>query len=67
MLVPTAIGVGCLVGALRRMRPASYVAGALILVLAAGLGASQLRRGNVVTYTEARHMQASTPVLQRCT
>lgn len=65
MLVPTAIGVGCLVGALRRARPARYIAGGLVLILTAGLGASLLRSGNVVTYTEAGQMQSSTPVLQQ--
>jgi glycosyltransferase involved in cell wall biosynthesis/putative flippase GtrA len=63
MLVPTAIGVGYLAGMLRRVRPAMYVAGALAVVLAAGLGANLLRKDNVVTYIAASETLTSAPVL----
>jgi putative flippase GtrA len=65
MLVPTAILVGYLVGTLQRVRPAMYAAGGLVLILAAGLGASQLRQHNVVTFTAARETLTSTPVLKQ--
>jgi hypothetical protein len=65
MLVPTAILIGYLVGTLQRFRPAMYVAGSLVLVLAIGLGASLLRHDNVVTYTAARETLTSTTVLKQ--
>ena len=65
MLVPTAILVGYLVGTLQRVRPAMYVAGGLVLILAAGLGASQIRQHNVATFTAARETLTSTPVLRQ--
>jgi hypothetical protein len=65
MLVPAAILTGYLVGALQRFRPAMYVAGGLVLVLAAGLGARMLQAGNVVTYTAARETLTSVPVLEQ--
>jgi hypothetical protein len=65
MLVPAAILVGYLVGTLQRLRPAMYVAGSLVLILAAGLGASLLRQGNVVTYEAARSTLTSMPVLKQ--
>ena len=65
MLVPTAILVGYLVGTLQRVRPAMYVAGGLVLILAAGLGASQIRQHNVVTFTAARETLTSMPVLKQ--
>ncbi len=65
MLVPAAILVGYLVGTLQRLRPAMYVAGGLVLILAAGLGASLLRQGNVVTYQAARSTLTSVPVVKQ--
>jgi hypothetical protein len=62
MLVPAAILAGYLVGALRRARPAMYVAAGLVVALAAGLGAAALRDGRVVTYQAARETLTSTPV-----
>ncbi|HTX29544.1 MAG TPA: glycosyltransferase family 39 protein [Streptosporangiaceae bacterium] len=63
MLVPTAIGIGYLVGTLQRLRPVMYVAGTLVLALAAGLGAGLIRDHNVVTYTAARETLSSTTVV----
>jgi hypothetical protein len=63
MLVPTAIGVGYLVGTLQRFKPAMYVAGGLVLALVAGLGASLVSHDNVVTYTAARETLTSTTVV----
>jgi hypothetical protein len=63
MLVPTAIGVGYLVGTLQRVKPVMYVAGALVLGLAVGLGASLVRHDNVITYTAARETLTSTTVV----
>jgi hypothetical protein len=63
MLVPTAIGVGYLVGTLQRFKPAMYVAGGLVLALVAGLGASLVQHDNVVTYTAARETLTSTTVV----
>ena len=63
MLVPTAIGIGYLVGTLQRFRLAMYVAGSLVLALAAGLGASLVWHDNVVTYTAARETLSSTTVV----
>jgi 4-amino-4-deoxy-L-arabinose transferase-like glycosyltransferase len=63
MLVPTAIGAGYLVGSLRRLRPAMFVAGALAVLLTAGLGASMLRTDDVVTFIAARETLQSSPVL----
>ena len=63
MLVPTAIGIGYLVGTLQRFRLAMYVAGSLVLALAAGLGASLVRHDNVITYTAARETLSSTTVV----
>jgi Dolichyl-phosphate-mannose-protein mannosyltransferase len=65
MLVPTAIGIGYLVGTLQRFRPAMYVAGGLVLVLAVGLGASLLRHDNVITYSAARETLTSTTVVKQ--
>ena len=65
MLVPTAIGIGYLVGTLQRFRLAMYVAGSLVLVLAAGLGASLLRHDNVITYTAARETLTSATVVKQ--
>jgi hypothetical protein len=65
MLVPTAVGIGYLVGTLQRFRPVMYVAGMLVLALAVGLGAGLIRDHNVVTYTAARETLASTPVLEQ--
>jgi hypothetical protein len=65
MLVPTAILVGYLVGTLQRIRPAMYVTGSLVLVLAAGLGASLVHRDSVVTYTAARETLSSVPVVKQ--
>ena len=63
MFVPTAIGIGYLVGTLQRFRLAMYVAGSLVLALAAGLGASLVRHDNVITYTAARETLSSTTVV----
>ncbi len=63
MLVPAAIGAGYLVGTLQRVRPAMYVAGALVLALAAGLGAGLVRADGVITYTAARETLTSTTVV----
>jgi 4-amino-4-deoxy-L-arabinose transferase-like glycosyltransferase len=65
MLVPTAIGIGYLVGTLQRFRPAMYVAGGLVLALAIGLGASGVRHDNVITYTAARETLTSTSVVKQ--
>jgi Dolichyl-phosphate-mannose-protein mannosyltransferase len=65
MLVPTAIGIGYLVGTLQRFRPAMYIAGGLVLVLAIGLGAGLVRHDNVVTYTAAQETLSSTAVLKQ--
>jgi hypothetical protein len=65
MLVPTAIGIGYLVGTLQRFRPAMYIAGSLVLVLAIGLGAGLVRHDNVVTYTAAQETVSSTAVLKQ--
>jgi hypothetical protein len=63
MLLPTAIGIGYLVGTLQRFRLAMYVAGSLVLALAAGLGASLVRHDSVITYTAARETLSSTTVV----
>jgi hypothetical protein len=63
MLVPAAILAGYLVGTLQRIRPVMYVAGGLVLALAAGLGASLLRHDNVITYTAARETLTSSTVV----
>jgi Dolichyl-phosphate-mannose-protein mannosyltransferase len=63
MLVPTAIGIGYLVGTLQRFRLAMYVAGSLVLALAVGLGAGLVRHDNVITYTAARETLSSTTVV----
>ena len=63
MLVPTAILIGYLVGTLQRVRPVMYVAGGLVLALAAGLGASLVRHDNVITYTAARETLSSATVV----
>jgi hypothetical protein len=63
MLVPTAILIGYLVGTLQRIRPAMCVAGALVLVLVAGLGANMIRHDSVVTYTAARETLTSSTVV----
>jgi hypothetical protein len=65
MLVPTAIGIGYLVGTLQRFRPVMYVAGTLVLALAAGLGAGLIRDHNVVTYTAAQETLTSATVLEQ--
>ena len=65
MLVPTAIGIGYLVGTLQRFRPAMYVAGGLVLALAIGLGANLVRHDNVVTYTAARETLSSATVVEQ--
>ena len=54
MLVPTAILAGYLVGSLRRFAAVMYVAGTLVLGLAAWLGLSMLQHNDVVTYDAAR-------------
>jgi putative flippase GtrA len=61
MLVPAAIGAGYLVSVFRRWRPVAWVAGGLILALAVGLGASTLRKNDVVTYIGAREMVTTAP------
>jgi hypothetical protein len=53
------------VGRLQRFRPAMYVAGGLVLVLAVGLGASLVRHDNVITYTAARETLTSTTVVKQ--
>jgi 4-amino-4-deoxy-L-arabinose transferase-like glycosyltransferase len=65
MLVPTAIGIGYLVGTLQRFRPAMYVAGGLVLAITVGLGASLVRHDNVITYTAARETLTSTSVVKQ--
>jgi Dolichyl-phosphate-mannose-protein mannosyltransferase len=65
MLVPAAILAGCLVGALQRVGPVMYVAAALVVALAAGLGAQSLQHGQVVTYNAARETLHSAPVLEQ--
>ena len=54
MLVPVAILVGYLVGALERFKPAMYVTGSLVLLLVPVLSVTLVRQHNVVTYNEAR-------------
>jgi Dolichyl-phosphate-mannose-protein mannosyltransferase len=65
MLVPTAIGIGYLVGTLQRFRPVMYVVGTLVLALAVALGAGLVRDHNVVTYTAARETLSSATVLEQ--
>jgi hypothetical protein len=65
MLVPTAIGIGYLVGTLQRFRPAMYIAGSLALILTVGVGVNLIRHDNVVTYAAARETLTSTTVLKQ--
>jgi hypothetical protein len=50
MLLPAAIFTGYLVGSLQRFKHAMYLAGALVLAIAIGLGTVLTRQDSVVTY-----------------
>jgi hypothetical protein len=65
MLVPVAILVGYLVGALQRVRPVMYVAAGLVLALSVGLGARSLQQSQVATYNAATETLHSVPVLEQ--
>lgn len=52
MLLPVAIFIGYLVGALRRMRPVMLAAAGLVLVMVVSIGYGLVRYRNVATYNE---------------